>query len=100
MKTKIYNIVVLVIICLMFSTSSFSQKNVYMVSTAHLDTQWNWTVQATINNDVLATLQKNFALFAKYPDYKFNFEGAIVYKFAKEYYPSLYDSLKYYNSIG
>ena len=100
MKTKLYNLVVLVITCLLFATNSFSQKNVYMVSTAHLDTQWNWTVQATINNDVLATLQKNFALFAKYPDYKFNFEGAIVYKFAKEYYPSLYDSLKYYNSIG
>ncbi len=100
MKRRLYNLFVIVIICVLFNFNSFSQKKVYMVSTAHLDTQWNWTVQATINTSTFNTLEKNFALFSQYPDYKFNFEGAIIYMFAKEYYPSAYDSLKNYISQG
>ena len=100
MKTKFYNLVVVFIICLLFSSNSFSQKTVYVVSTAHLDTQWNWTIQSTINSSTIATLEKNFALFSQFPDYKFNFENTVVYSFAKEYYPSAYDSLKMYVAQG
>jgi alpha-mannosidase len=79
----------------------FSQtKTVYMVSTAHLDSQWNWTVQATIATDVKNTLEDNFALFNTYPSYRFNFEGAIKYMWAKEYFPDLYDTLRHYIANG
>lgn len=73
---------------------------VYMVSNAHFDTQWRWTVQQSINEYVHNTLVQNFALLDKYPDYKFSFEGAIKYAWAKEYYPDLYEKLKGYIASG
>src|ERR1700761_1261260 len=63
------------------------QKTVYMVADAHFDTQWKWTEQAAINDYLLNTLHDNFTLIDKYPDYRFNFEGAVRYMWVKEYYP-------------
>jgi len=74
--------------------------DVYIISNAHLDTQWSWTVQTTINDYIPKTLDQNFALMDKYPDFNFNFEGAIRYMFAKEYYPERYDKLKNYIAEG
>jgi len=76
------------------------QKTLYLVSNAHMDTQWNWTVQTTINNFIYNTLKDNFYLFEKYPDYVFNFEGAIKYMWMKEYYPAEYKKLKEYIAQG
>lgn len=81
-------------------TSRPKDKIVYMIPNSHLDTQWNWTVQTTIDDYVKRTLEGNFALFEKYPNYKFNFEGSIKYKFAKEYYPELFEKLKEYVQAG
>jgi alpha-mannosidase len=53
------------------------RPTLYLVSNSHLDTQWNWTVQDTIRQLVPATFYDNFALFDRFPDYTFNFEGAI-----------------------
>ena len=66
----------------------------YMVSDAHLDTQWNWDVQTTIRDYVWNTVNRNLKLFEKYPDYIFNFEGAIKYAWIKEYYPREYELMK------
>lgn len=77
-----------------------TKKTLYTVSNAHLDTQWNWTIQDTIRDCVKNTLTQNFALFEKYPNYKFNFEGAFRYELAKEYYPELYEKLKQYVAEG
>lgn len=77
-----------------------SDKELYMISNAHFDTQWDWDVQTSIDQYVKNTLEGNFNLFEKYPDYKFNFEGAIKYMFAKEYYPDLYKRLRGYVSNG
>lgn len=76
------------------------KPTVYMVANAHFDTQWRWTAQASINEYVHNTLVQNFALLEKYPDYIFNFEGAIKYQWAKEYYPDLYEKLKEYVKQG
>lgn len=76
------------------------QKKLYVVANAHLDTQWNWTIQDTIRDCVKSTLEKNFELIEKYPHYKMNFEGAFRYKLAKEYYPDLYEKLKGYIADG
>ena len=70
------------------------KKKLYCVANAHLDTQWNRTIQDTIRDSVKNTLEQNFALFEKYPHYRMNFEGAFRYKLAKEYYPDLYEILK------
>ncbi|MCR5263065.1 MAG: hypothetical protein K6D94_04265, partial [Clostridiales bacterium] len=76
------------------------KKKLYCVANAHLDTQWNWTIQDTIRDCVKSTLEKNFALMDKYPHYRMNFEGAFRYKLAKEYYPDLYEKLKKYIAEG
>ncbi len=77
-----------------------NKKKLYVVSNAHLDTQWNWTIQDTIRDCVKNTLADNFALFEKYPHYRMNFEGAFRYALAKEYYPDLYEKLKEYVAEG
>lgn len=76
------------------------QKKLYVVANAHLDTQWNWTIQDTIRDCVKNTLEYNFELMDKYPNYRMNFEGAFRYKLAKEYYPDLYEKLKGYIAEG
>ncbi len=72
----------------------------YVVANAHLDTQWNWTIQDTIRDCVKNTLVQNFELMDKYPNYRMNFEGAFRYRLAKEYYPDLYEKLKEYIAKG
>ena len=72
----------------------------YLVSDAHLDTQWNWDVQATIKSHIWNTMVQNFRLFEEYPDYIFNFEGAVKYAWMKEYYPLQYEQLKKYVAQG
>ena len=80
--------------------NSANRPKAYMVSDAHLDTQWNWDVQATIRTHIWNTMIQNFRLFELYPDYIFNFEGAIKYAWMKEYYPAQYEQLKNYVAKG
>ncbi len=63
------------------------KPTLYMVATAHIDSQWNWTVQHVIAHCIPATMRPNWELFEKYPAYTFNFEGAIHYQWFKEYHP-------------
>lgn len=72
----------------------------YMVSDAHLDTQWNWDIQTTIKEYVWNTLNQNLWLLQNYPDYIFNFEGGVKYAFMKEYYPREYELMKEYIKNG
>ena len=73
---------------------------IYTVATAHLDTSWWWTLERTIEEFLPATLEKNFALFEKYPDYTFSFEGAYRYALMEEYYPELFEKLREYVAQG
>ena len=77
-----------------------SDKVLYVVGTAHLDTQWNWTIQTTIDEYIKNTLDGNFALFEEYPNYNFSFEGAFRYMLMKEYYPERYQTLSDYIAQG
>ena len=79
---------------------SGSKNHLYLVSNAHLDTQWKWTVRQTIGEFLPNTLQQNFRLFELYPDYVFNFEGAVKYSLMKEYYPQDFEKLKEYVREG
>lgn len=72
----------------------------YLVATAHFDTQWNWDVRESIDDYLLRTMVQNFWLFDRFPDYVFNFEGAIKYHWMKEYYPSEYARVKEYIKQG
>lgn len=72
----------------------------YLVSDAHLDTQWNWDIQTTIKEYVWNTINQNLFLLEKYPHYIFNFEGGVKYAWMKEYYPKEYEVLKKYVDEG
>jgi alpha-mannosidase len=77
-----------------------ARTTLYMVATAHLDTQWNWTVQDTIRDHIPKTVHANFDLFEKYPDYTFSWEGAIHYMWFKEYHPDEWPKLQQYVAAG
>ena len=72
----------------------------YLVSDAHLDTQWNWDVQTTIRDYIRHTLDQNLFLLKQYPNYVFNFEGGVKYAWMKEYYPQQYELMKEYVKQG
>jgi len=72
----------------------------HVVATAHLDTQWRWTVRDTIDDFLPETMRGNFALFEKDPGYVFSFEGAFHYALMKEYYPAEWERLKGYVKAG
>jgi len=76
------------------------QRVLYSVGYAHLDTQWRWDYPTTIDKYIWNTMEDNFRLFQKYPDYVFNFTGANRYMFMKEYYPAQFDSVKMYVARG
>jgi len=75
-------------------------KVLYTVGYAHLDTQWRWDYQKTINDYIKATLYDNVAMLEKYPDYTFNFTGGVRYEMMKEYYPEKYEEMKKYINQG
>jgi len=76
------------------------QRRLGAVATAHLDTQWRWTIKNTIEEYILNTMKDNFRHFEQYPEYVFSFEGAFRYMLAKEYYPEEYARLKKYVAEG
>ncbi|MEN6384613.1 MAG: glycoside hydrolase family 38 C-terminal domain-containing protein, partial [Phycisphaerales bacterium] len=75
-------------------------KVLYTVGYSHLDTQWRWDYQKTINDYIKATLYDNIAMLEKYPEYTFNFTGAVRYEMMKEYYPEKYEEMKKYIDQG
>jgi alpha-mannosidase len=72
------------------------KTTLYLIATAHLDSQWNWTVQDSIRDHIPKTFHTNFDFFEKYPDYKFSWEGAIHYMWFKEYHPDEWAKVQQY----
>jgi len=86
---------------LAFSQQTVNRKpTLYVIGTSHLDSQWNWTVQDTIREFVPNTFFENFQRIEKYPDYNFNYEGAIHYMWFKEYHPDAWPTLQKYVARG
>jgi alpha-mannosidase len=75
-------------------------KVLYTVGYAHLDTEWIWDYPAVINEYIKNTMNENFYLFEKYPDYVFNFTGSRRYNMMKEYYPESYKKVIQYVKDG
>jgi alpha-mannosidase len=73
-----------------------NDKVLYTVGYAHLDTEWLWDYPSTISEYIKNTMEENFLLFEKYPDYVFNFTGSRRYNMMKEYYPAMYQQVKEY----
>ncbi|MCR5041175.1 MAG: hypothetical protein K6C36_03620 [Clostridia bacterium] len=77
-----------------------SKKQILAVAASHLDTSWEWTFEVTAEKFIPPTLYENFALFEKYPEYKFGWEGAYRYELMEEYYPEAFEELKKYVAEG
>ena len=75
-------------------------QTIYAVANSHLDTVWSWQLEDTIERFIPRTLDSNFELIDKYPDYQFNFEGAYRYQLIEEYYPEKFEQLKQYVASG
>ena len=75
-------------------------KVLYTIGYAHLDTEWNWEYPTTINEYIKNTMEDNFRLLEKYPDYVFNFTGSRRYNMMKEYYPDSYKKVAEYIKQG
>ncbi len=82
------------------SSKPSPQNKLYVVGYAHLDTQWRWSYPQVIAEFLRHTMEDNFALFDKYPDYIFNFTGANRYLMMKQYYPEDFARLKKYVAAG
>jgi len=102
MKNKFIMAMAFSLVMTTLSAQPMAEKKykAYMVADAHLDTQWNWDVQATIKDHIWRTLIQNLFLLEHYPDYIFNFEGAVKYMWMKEYYPEQFEELKKYVKLG
>jgi alpha-mannosidase len=102
MKTREFYVLAVIGSCMAVSFSQSSprdldrDKTLYVVGYSHLDTQWRWNYETTIDQFIKNTLDDNFKLLEKYPNYVFNFTGAARYAMTKEYYPEKYDRLKKY----
>ena len=77
-----------------------AENRIYAVANAHLDTVWRWELPKTIEEFIPNTFNENFELLEKYPEYKFNFEGAFRYELIEEYYPKAFEKIKEYNAQG
>jgi len=53
------------------------KTTLYLVATAHLDSQWNWNRAGHESaTHVPKTFHTNFEFLDKYPHYNFSWEGA------------------------
>lgn len=77
-----------------------NNKKIFAVATSHLDTVWRWSLADTVEKFIPDTLTKNFDLLEKYPNYRFNFEGAYRYELIEEFYPKAFDIIKKYVDEG
>ncbi len=93
-------ILLLLFVLIPLSMSAQEKSKAYLVSNAHFDSQWNWDVVRSITDYIPKTMDRNFFLLERYPDYIFNFEGGVKYAWMKEYYPEKYELVKKYIADG
>ncbi len=83
------------------ATYDISKERVlYTVGYTHLDSEYEWDYKTTVSEYLKNTLEENFRLLDKYPDYVFNFTGSRRYRLMKEYHPELFSRLKGYIDNG
>ena len=76
------------------------EKVQYVVAGSHLDTQWHWTIQQTVDEYLVRTMLDNFDLFEQFPDFVLCFEGAYRYMLVKAHYPDEYAMYHLLSTIG
>lgn len=93
------------LLCSVFSLLFFSAPQTYSqaydkthvvhaIGNSHIDTAWLWTKQETINEIIPDTYHRALGMMNKYDDYRFSVPDMIHYKWAKKYYPDIYQKIK------
>jgi len=83
----------------------FAQKNgqtqhtIVAVGNCHIDTAWLWPYDET-KRKCARSFSATIRLMEEYPDYVFACSQAQQFEWVKECYPSLYEQIKHYVSIG
>jgi alpha-mannosidase len=103
----------LLLLILLFAGQAFSQpierrakydiskeRVLYTVGYTHLDSEYEWDYKTTVSEYLKNTMEENYRLFDKYPDYVFNFTGTRRYRLMKEYHPELFKRLRGYIDSG
>lgn len=76
------------------------ERVLYTVGYTHLDSEYEWDYRTTVSEYLKNTMEENFYLLDKYPDYVFNFTGSRRYRLMEEYHPELFKRLKGYIEKG
>jgi alpha-mannosidase len=71
----------------------------YLVGNGHLDAAYRWQLKDTVGK-VYTTFNNQVNLLTSNSDYRYSQTSSIYYKWMKEYYPTLYSSIKSKVSSG
>ena len=69
-------------------------EKIRLVGHAHIDLAWLWTKDETIHLVSKGTFNYALWLMDQYPNLVFAQSSAQLYKWMKEYYPSIYEKIK------
>lgn len=72
----------------------------FVVGTAHLDTQWRWTIRETVDRFLPSTVRDNARCFAEFPSYVLNFDGAFRYALLEEHFPDAFEQVRHWVRAG
>ncbi len=67
--------------------------SMHMVGQSHIDIAWLWPVRETVRK-VSRTFSTMTALMDEYPDFIYSQSQPLLYEFAKNHYPELYEKVK------
>ncbi len=76
------------------------ERVLYTVGYTHLDSEYEWDYKTTVSEYLKNTMEENYRLFDKFPDYVYSFTGSRRYRLMKEYHPESYKKLKGYIDRG
>ena len=55
------------------------ERVLYTVGYTHLDSEYEWDYKTTVSEYLKNTMEENYRLFEKFPDYVFSFTGSRRY---------------------
>ncbi len=76
-----------------FAPAPGANGTMHMVGQSHIDIAWLWPVRETVRK-VSRTFSTMNTLMKEYPDFVYTQSQPLLYAFAKEHYPELYEQIK------
>jgi alpha-mannosidase len=76
------------------------ERILYTIGYTHLDSEYEWDYKTTVSEYLKNTMEENYRLFEKFPDYVFSFTGSRRYRLMNEYHPESFKKLRGYIDKG